>query len=234
MLLDGVMGMRVRIVGPASAATMWQYQVENLGEDWQCVVSGEEILLLLPGREGASALGEVLARPPVAPPFVLGVGAPDGPLPPVEALPALVQRWRQEMVLPALTAVHLPRATAVAAALLHRMAVPQRLKAWVFLPRMCALTVVHPPLLTDLQHGLYPLIGKQYGLSAAAVERRLRLCVESAWTHGSLPALERFFGASVDPEKGKPTNREFLCRVQERLTLAMQRLARAESPVNTG
>ena len=89
---------------------------------------------------------------------------------------------------------------------------------------MAALTVVHPPLLNDLQHGLYLLIGRKYGLFAAAVERSLRLCVESTWMHGRIDALERFFGSSVDPERGKPTNREFLCRVAERLTLSMKRL----------
>ena len=216
--------MQVRIAGPAREALRWQYQVENLGEDWRCVPAGEELLLILPGREGQAALWELLTHIPVAPPYILGEGAPDGPLQPVEQLPELMRRWRQELYLPAMAEHHLRSAARVAEALLRMLAVPRRLKAWEFLPQMCALTVVHPPLLKDLQHGLYPLIGKQYGLSAAAVERRLRLCVESTWIHGSLPALERFFGASVDPEKGKPTNKEFLCRAQAWLTLAMRRL----------
>ena len=224
MLYSGGMNMRVRIIGPAQAALAWQYQVENLGEDWRCVPAGEELLLLLPGQEGRAALSDMLARPPLAPPFILGNDALDGPLPPVEELPKLVQTWHHLLYMPALASVHLPMTADIAAAMLRVMAVPPRLKAWDFLPQMCAWTVVHPPLLTDLQHGLYPLIGQQHGLSAGAVERRLRLCVESTWVHGSLPALERFFGDSVDPEKGKPTNREFLCRVQERLTLAVQRL----------
>lgn len=216
--------MRVRIVGPARETLAWQYQVENLGEEWRCVPAGEDLLLLLPCQESRAAMAEMLARPPLAPPYMLGEGAPDGPLPPVETLPRLVQAWRRALYMPALTGVHLPMTADIAAAMLRAMAVPARLKAWEFLPQMCAWTVVHPSLLVDLQHGLYPLIGKQHGLSAGAVERRLRLCVESTWIHGSLPALERFFGDSVDPEKGKPTNREFLCRVQERLTLATQRL----------
>lgn len=216
--------MRVRIVGPAREALMWQYQVENLGEDWHCVPVGEELLLLLPGQEGLAAWQELMAHPPIAPPFILGDDAPDGALPLVEDIPALVLHWRKAVCLPAMAEHHLPMATQVASALLRMLAVPRRLKAWDFLPEMCALTVVHPPLLVDLQHGLYPLVGRRHGLSVGAVERRLRLCVESTWIHGSLPALERFFGASVDPDKGKPTNREFLCKVAEWLTLAVQRL----------
>ena len=216
--------MRVRIVGPAGDALAWLYAVEDLGEDWRCVLAGEELLLLLPGPESARALQELLERPPIAPPYVLGDGTPDGPLPPAERLPFLVVDWRQSGTLPALAMRHLSEAKTLAAGLLRTMEVPRRLRAWAFLPEMIALTVVHPPLLRDLKHGLYALVARRHGMSAAGVERSLRLCVESTWMHGSLGALERFFGSSVDPEKGKPTNREFLCRVQEQITLAMRRL----------
>ena len=112
----------------------------------------------------------------------------------------------------------------LAQGLLNALGVPERLRAWDFLPDMTALTAVHPPLLTNLRGRLYPMAGASCGLSAAAVERSLRLCVESIWSRGNLAVLERFFGSSVDPERGKPTNREFLCRVQERIVLAARRL----------
>jgi len=217
-------------------ARQWQYAVEDLGVEWRCVPvtsadqalasleEGADVLLLLPGRESRVLLRAVEEHPPLAPPYVLGEDAPDGPLPQAAELPRLLHTWRRQGRLPALTDHHLPATMDIAAALLRTMDAPRRLRAWAFLPEMCALTVVHPPLLHDLQHGLYPLIGAKHGLSASAVERSLRLWVESTWMHGKLSALDRFFGASVDPERGKPTNREFLCRVQERLTLSMQRL----------
>jgi len=220
----------------AETGRQWQYQVEDLGAEWCCVpVSSAElamqllddaadILLLLPCRESRLLLDALLAGPPLTPPFVLGANAPDGPLSVPSALPGLVENWRRKGQLPALAQRHLPAARVLAAALLRTLGVPHRLRAWAFLPEMCALTVVHPAMLQDLQHGLYLLIARQQGLTAAGVERSLRLCVESTWSHGSLEALERFFGSSVDPEKGKPTNREFLCRMQERLTLGMRRL----------
>ena len=182
------------------------------------------MLLLLPCRESRALLHILMDAPPLTPPFILGADAPDGPFPDAAELPALLRAWRKENRLPALTERHLPVTMDIACALFRTLEVPDRLRAWKFLPEMCALTVTHPPLLSDLQHGLYPLIARRYGMTAAGVERSLRLCVESTWVHGSLAALERFFGSSVDPERGKPTNREFLCRVAERLTLSMQRL----------
>lgn len=214
-----------------------QYALEDLGESWRCapvetaeqalrMLSGTEVLLVQPCGEAWLLLRSVAERPPLAPPYVLGLGmdAPDGRLAELAALPELLHTWRGAGRFPVLAERHLPATRELAAALLHAMAVPRRLRAWAFLPEMIALTVVHPPLLTDLCHGLYPLVAGKYGMTAAGVERSLRLCVESTWTHGSLAALERFFGSSVDPERGKPTNREFLCRVQERLTLTMGRL----------
>lgn len=233
------------ILAPECAgSTALAWQVEDLGADWRCcVVSQVEQamqrlrtrpagLAVLTGGEGAAlarALMESLAQQPLlAPPYVLGRGcaAPDGPLPPMAQLPETLRTWKHTGRLPALCTRRLPEATALAQGLLHALCVPEGLRAWAFLPDMAALTAVHPPLLTDLQHGLYPLIGQRHGMRAAAVERSLRLCVEATWSRGRLEALERFFGSSVDPDRGKPTNREFLCRVQERLTLAAERLAR--------
>lgn len=221
---------------PDAQGRQWQYEIENLGEDWQCTLSfcaaqaalrmqeRADLLLLLPCGESRLLLDVLRTKPPLAPPYILGEDAPDGPLMAAEALPGWLQGQRDALRLPALAEKHLPAVREIATALLRSLEVPQRLRGWAFLPDMCALTVVHPPLLCDLRHGLYPLVAQRHGMTAAAVERSLRLCVESTWMHGSLAALDRFFGCSVDPEKGKPTNREFLCRVQERLTLSMLRL----------
>ena len=229
--------MNVIVIVPSEeTGRQWQYSIENLGADWRCIPvraakaaldcmkDRADILLLLPCPESWALRWALEEAPPLAPPFILGEDGPDGPLPAAEELPELQRTWKQDGKLPWLAARHLAATMEITSALLRTLEVPSRLRAWRFLPEMCALTVVHPPLLKDLQHGLYPLIARRVGMSAAGVERSLRLCVESTWMHGSLTALERFFGSSVDPERGKPTNREFLCCVAERLTLTMQRL----------
>ena len=87
-----------------------------------------------------------------------------------------------------------------------------------------ALCAAHPVLMDDLRHRLYPLVARRHAMTPAAVERSLRLAVESTWSRGDLAKLERFFGHSVDPERGKPTNKEFLARLQERMALAAERI----------
>ena len=116
--------------------------------------------------------------------------------------------------------------TELARQLLTALGMPRTLRAWAFLPEMAALTVVHPSLLTDVTHGLYPLMAHRAQLTPCAVERRLRLAIESTWNRGDYDAIARFFGQSVDPERGKPPNREFLCQLQERLMLSARRMER--------
>jgi len=217
------------------------WQVEDLGAEWRCSVATEAeqalrmmqdrpagLAILTEVREGSALLAALRARPLLAPPYVMGMGvpAPDGRLPEFPLIPEEMRRRKVSGELPILCALRLGEVTALAQGLLHVLGVPPGLRAWDFLPDMAALTAVHPPLLTDLQHALYPLTARRHGRTAGAVERSLRLCVESTWSRGSLESLERFFGSSVDPDRGKPTNREFLCRVQERLTLAAGRLIR--------
>ena len=216
----------------------WRCAIENLGEEWACIQTLHatqaieqlehyaEVLLLADCGESRELLRSLTASPLLSPPWVLGIDfcGPDGTLTAPEELPDKLQGLLREGRLPSLSAWRMARVEAVAAALLRTMEVPAKLRAWDFLPEMAAMLVVHPPLAQDLSHGLYPLIAVRHGMTAAGVERSLRLCVESTWVRGSIGALERFFGSSVDPEKGKPTNREFLCRLQERLTLTMHRL----------
>ena len=182
-------------------------EIEDLGEETRCqtALTAEEALFRL-SQESVDAV--LLLPCPAAdcltqsllrhPPLAppFLLGGLDGELPEISQLPA----WFSVLRLPALAAA--------------------------FLLEMAALTVVHPPLLTDVTHGLYPLMAHRAQLTPCAVERRLRLAIESTWNRGDYDAIARFFGQSVDPERGKPTNREFLCQLQERLTLSARRMER--------
>lgn len=219
----------------------WQLALENLGPGWwcRCCTSAEEALRLLAeepchlavccGQAGAHLQQLLGERPPLSPPWLLAEQPcpwADAPvsLSRTELLPEQLSRWEAEGRLPVLALVRHAQLTCLARGLLHAMTMPEHLRAWRFLPDMAALITVHPALMEDLRGRLYPLAARRHGMTPAAVERSLRLAIESTWSGASLGALERFFGHSVDPERGKPTNREFLCRVQERLTLAGRRI----------
>jgi len=212
--------------------------VEDQGEEWRCILCSDGRQAVDALQEGAEVLltdasGEALVQalqkhPVAAPPWIIGL---DWTSPALDDeisssnIPQLTEWLRErKAALPRMAQGMLPEAQRLACGLLRALSVPQRLGAWRFLPDMMALTAVHPPLLQDLKGCLYPLCAQRCSMTPGAVERSLRLAVEAVWSRGNLEALERFFGHSVDPERGKPTNREFLFRVQERMTIALRRI----------
>lgn len=70
-------------------------------------------------------------------------------------------------------------------------------------------------------YALYGECARHFDTTSAAVERCLRVAVERVFTQGSLCSIERFFGATVDPERGKPTNRAFLMQAAQQLRYSL-------------
>lgn len=60
---------------------------------------------------------------------------------------------------------------------------------------------------------LYPAIAKAHGTSGSRVERLIRHSVEKAWARNDWETQLRYFGHSVDPDNGKPTNGEYIARL---------------------
>ena len=65
---------------------------------------------------------------------------------------------------------------------------------------------------------LYPIIASRYETSVANVERAIRHAIEVTWTKGNLDCLQEFFGNTVDPDKGKPTNSQFISIVKDKMS----------------
>lgn len=231
----------------------WLLALENLSDRWacRCLTDADAALALLcrehwdvcllhgdtQGCLAARLLGQ---RPPLAAPWLVtdGLCTPWADfsltLAGAASLPGMLQQAGQQLHLPRLALARHGQAACLARSLVHALDIPPHLRANAFLPDMAALCAVYPPLLHNLRGGLYPLVAQRHGSSPAAVERSLRLAIEAAWNRSSLPALERFFGDSVDPEKGKPTNREFLLRLHDRLTFAARRIQQSPLPLQLG
>ena len=60
---------------------------------------------------------------------------------------------------------------------------------------------------------LYPIIAQRCGSTPSRVERAMRHAIESAFDRGDPLVINGIFGYSMDPNKGKPTNWEFIGRM---------------------
>ena len=60
---------------------------------------------------------------------------------------------------------------------------------------------------------LYETVADCYDTTPLAVEKAIRYAIESAWTRGDIYAQHFYFGLSIDEDRGKPTNAEFIARL---------------------
>ena len=88
------------------------------------------------------------------------------------------------------------------------------------------LMVVENRMYTDnITFGLYPQLAAKFDTTASRVERAIRHVVEVMWTRGDPDVLFRYFGNTVDANKGKPTNGEFIARISNIVKLRLRNAA---------
>ena len=113
---------------------------------------------------------------------------------------------------------------------LQRLSLPASLKGYAYLAWMLERLAPSPALESRVADGLYAPCALAFDTSTDAVERCVRHAIERAFTVGNLRGIEALFGATVDPDRGKPTNRAFLLQLAERLRQECYSLAVARSP----
>ena len=100
---------------------------------------------------------------------------------------------------------------------LREIGMPENLKGFSYLAQAVALVSVETRALRKATGFLYPYIAQITGASDHSVERAIRHAIETTWTRGSVDALHRAFGNSIDPQRGKPTNTECIAMLAQQL-----------------
>ena len=62
----------------------------------------------------------------------------------------------------------------------------------------------------------------KYKTTPSRVERAIRHAIEVAWGRGQLEVVESIFGYTVNANKGKPTNSEFIAMIADKLRLELK------------
>ena len=66
---------------------------------------------------------------------------------------------------------------------------------------------------------LYPKIADEFNTTVSRVERSIRHAIEISWNRGNWDYMQEIFGYSVDIDRSKPTNSEFITTVADKLRL---------------
>jgi len=99
------------------------------------------------------------------------------------------------------------------------MGVPAHIKGYHYLRDAILMVIKEINLLGAVTKELYPMIAQKYQTTPSRVERAIRHAIELAWDRGNIEMMTKFFGYTINLERGKPTNSEFIAMVADKLRI---------------
>ena len=103
--------------------------------------------------------------------------------------------------------------------IIHQIGVPAHIKGYQYLRTAILLTVKDSDIINSVTKVLYPSVAKKYQTTTSRVERAIRHAIEVAWDRDDVDTLTSYFGYTIQNNRGKPTNSEFIAMIADNLRL---------------
>lgn len=100
---------------------------------------------------------------------------------------------------------------------LKKLGIPVNIKGYKLLREALLLICMDPSKARPLNLNVYEPLARKYASTIKCVERNIRHAIETAATRGDTEAFYEYFGYTISPEKGKPTNSEFIATLAEKI-----------------
>ena len=106
--------------------------------------------------------------------------------------------------------------------IIHQIGVPAHIKGYSYLREAIILSVKNKEAINSVTKLLYPTVAKQFSTTSSRVERAIRHAIEVAWDRGDLDVLNAYFGYTINNDRGKPTNSEFIAMIADKIRLRIK------------
>lgn len=106
--------------------------------------------------------------------------------------------------------------------IIHQIGVPAHIKGYQYLRTAILMAISDSEIINSVTKILYPSVAKQYSTTSSRVERAIRHAIEVAWDRGDIDTLNSYFGYTIQNNRGKPTNSEFIAMIADNLRLQNQ------------
>ena len=110
----------------------------------------------------------------------------------------------------------------VVSQIMHQIGVPAHIRGYQYLREAIILSVKDNEMISSVTKILYPTVAKTFKTTPSRVERAIRHAIEVAWDRGDVDVLSSYFGYTIQNERGKPTNSEFIAMISDNLKLQMK------------
>ncbi len=103
--------------------------------------------------------------------------------------------------------------------LLHELGVPSNVKGYQYIKESIMLVYDNKELENEITKELYPAIARLFSTTVSCVEKSIRHAIDISWNRGNLDVIDDIFGHSIDIEKCKPTNSQFIITIADMLRM---------------
>ncbi len=102
---------------------------------------------------------------------------------------------------------------------IQKVGIPAHIKGYHYIRTAITMMTEDMELAHSVTKVLYPAVAKRYDTTPQRVERAIRHAIEVAWNRGDPSVLNEMFGYTIDSERGKPTNSEFIAMISDKIRL---------------
>ena len=103
--------------------------------------------------------------------------------------------------------------------ILNELGIPSHIKGYQYIRNAIGIIYERPETIGGITKELYPELASKFDTTVSRVERAIRHAIEVSWNRGDWDLMEEIFGHSVDIDKAKPTNSEFIVTIADKLRL---------------
>jgi len=111
--------------------------------------------------------------------------------------------------------------------IIQEIGVPAHIKGYMYLRESITMVINDMDYLGAVTKELYPSVAEKFNTTPSRVERAIRHAIEVAWNRGKIDTIDKIFGYTVNNNKGKPTNSEFIALIADKLRLELDVSERA-------
>lgn len=106
--------------------------------------------------------------------------------------------------------------------IIHEIGIPAHIKGYQYIRYSIMLAIKDESVVGSITKLLYPTVAKKHNTTASRVERAIRHAIEVAWDRGDIDTLNSYFGYTIQNNKGKPTNSEFIAMISDKIRLQLK------------
>jgi len=101
----------------------------------------------------------------------------------------------------------------------HELGIPANVMGYMYARTAIVMVLGDAVSIKNITKQLYPAIAKEYSTTPSRVERAIRHAIEITWSRGSREIQDKIFKNTINKNKGKPTNSEFIAMLVDKVRM---------------